>query len=467
MLLFNQLKKLNYKIILPLILILSLGAFLRFYKIKERTHFEADQEELAVKSAEILHGDLVLLGPKTSVGGFSIGPLFTYLWALFSLPSNGSPASGAYLSATLGILVIIGFFLLGKYLFGSKIGLSLAALVAISVNFIQWDQMPWAPSLFFISELILLAGVYLSIKYPIGFPIAILGLVLGFNSHFGIFLSLIAVLIFWVFYRPKIDKKYLLISFGILLIGLLPNIIFDLTHNFVNIKRIFDTVNGNSVMGANISKIFISLSKKTIWVIYPYLSDNISFFIFWAIIFAAFIFLLKDRKNRSVLTLLLLSIIIPALVFILYKSNFSEYYLMMTIPPFVLLIGYFFSKLPERLFPIGAGIILLISLSVFPKFIKDMTPLNLKAKEKAVLFIKGMAGSSGYGISLSTEPGYNFGYKYIFSFYGMTPDIPPKKGETNTMTIVVPPNYQGIKARVEFDGVGVLWEGPMFKGKGI
>jgi len=463
--LINQLKRLNFKVILSLILILFLGSFLRFYKIEERTHFDADQEELAVKSAEILRGDIVLLGPKTSVGSFSIGPLFTYFWALFSWPLEGDPVAGAYLSATLGVLVILGFYLLGKFLFGSKIGLILATIVALSVNFIRWDQNPWAPSLFFLAEIILLAGIYLSTKKPVGFPIAVLGIMLGFHSHFGIFLSLFAIVIFWVFYRSKFTKKYFLISLVIVLFGLLPNIIFDVTHNFENIKRLFDTLNNNSETGASVSKIFLSLSNSTVRMIYPHFSSITTRIVFLTVIIFGFLLFWKDQKNRMLIALLLISIIVPALIFIPYKSNFSEYYLMMTIPPFILLVGYFLSKLSKVLFSVGLGIILLMSLYPLPKFIKDKVALNLKAKKSAVLLINQIAGKTGYGVSLSTQLGYNFGYKYIFDYYGMSPDIPPKIGEVNTMTIVVPSNYEGIKAKTEFNGVGVLWEGPMFQNR--
>ncbi len=55
-----------------------------------------------------------------------------------------------------------------------------------------------------------------------------------------------------------------------------------------------------------------------------------------------------------------------------------------------------------------------------------------------------MGGASGYGMSLRTESGYNFGYSYLFDYYKATPDIPPLGGQTKIFTIVAPPGLMGL-----------------------
>ena len=86
-------------------------------------------------------------------------------------------------------------------------------------------------------------------------------------------------------------------------------------------------------------------------------------------------------------------------------------------------------------------------------------PLNLGAMKNAVELIVEKGGKDGYGVSLSTEPGYQFGYKYLFDYYGASPDTPPLKDQKKIFTIVIPPGMDGIQAKVEYDGIGVLWEG--------
>jgi hypothetical protein len=70
-----------------------------------------------------------------------------------------------------------------------------------------------------------------------------------------------------------------------------------------------------------------------------------------------------------------------------------------------------------------------------------------------------MGGKSGYGVSLSVQPGYGFGYQYLFDYYGASPDTPPLKNQKKIFTIVSPPGYRGIEAIKDFDGVGLRWEG--------
>ena len=85
--------------------------------------------------------------------------------------------------------------------------------------------------------------------------------------------------------------------------------------------------------------------------------------------------------------------------------------------------------------------------------------MNLEAKKMAVEFIVKKGGTSGYGVSLTTALGWHFGYKYLFSHYKASPDLPPLKGQKKIFTIIVPPGFEGVEAIVEFDGVGVRWEG--------
>jgi hypothetical protein len=180
---------------------------------------------------------------------------------------------------------------------------------------------------------------------------------------------------------------------------------------------------------------------------------------FAAMMLLAIVSGVKDKLNRPLITLIVASIIIPVLVFIPYKMNFSEYYLMMTLPPFILLIGYFLSKLSKKVFTAMLVVIALFTLLNLKDIIAYNRPMSLGAKEAAVKFIIEKAGRSGYGLSLTTAPGYTFGFRYILKYYNATPDFPPKKDQKKIMTLVIPPGFDGIKSLKEYDGIGILWEG--------
>ena len=238
---------LNFKNLI-VILLLLLGVFLRLYNLSQRTVFNADQEWLAIRAKNVISGDLALIGPVTSVGNFSIGPGFVYLWSIFSFIVGYSPIAGALLSVFLGTLFLIGIYLFTKFFINEKVALFILLLTSVSSGLVFWDQIPWTPSLFYLSQIILLFGAYSSNKNAWGYPLMSLGLVLGFQSHVGIVLSIIPILVYLLFVKPiKPTLKIIIVTLSILFLGFLPSLIFDLTHNFENVKRLADVVKGDGL----------------------------------------------------------------------------------------------------------------------------------------------------------------------------------------------------------------------------
>lgn len=448
------------KLLVFLVVIFVIGAFLRFYHLEARSGFDADQEELAFKAQEILHRDPALLGPTTSLGRFAIGPGFSYLWAGFSFVTQGDPAAGAYLSVFLGLLTVVGFYLLGKYLFNEKVGVLSSLIYAFSLIMVTWDQNPWAPSLFFLSELFLLFGAYMATKKSLYLTFAALGLFLGFQSHFGIFLVVLAVLAFWIFYKPKLTRKSLGLSFAIVLAGFLPNIIYDLANNFVNTKRLLE-VFGQSTEGGFVGfdRIVSTISYSFLSILKPYPDKSIALLFFLLFVVFSFVFYAKKKKQRAQICLLISTILVPALLFMIFKGSFSEYYLMMTIPSFILLLAYLLTSIFEEYPYILATLVLAFSFVNISTILNFKRSLSLKAKKQAVSYIVEKGGKEGYGVSLTTQLGYNFGYKYIFNYYKAAPDLPPLKDQRKIFTIVSPDGFDGVHGIIDFDGVGVLWEG--------
>jgi len=449
---------LSLKKYLPIILIIALAVFLRLYLFEKRFSFDADQEELAFKAKEVLSGNPVLLGPKTSLGGFSIGPGFIYLWAIFSFFLKGNPASGSYLSVFLGILFIIGIYLMGRKIFSEKVGIVLSFILALSFILISWDQGPWAPSLFHLGELIIFYGTYISRNKKYGFPLMALGLGICFQSHFAVFLLIFPLIIYLLIYRPIIDKKNLIISIVILTLSILPLVIFDLSHGFINFQRLLSIFSlGREGIAPSKMKIITTLVQNCTNILWLHLPIFLSYVIFVGSMLYCFWKILKDKVYRSLLILSSLFLFIPAIIFLFYKSNFTEYYLMTVVIPFLFLLGYIFKSIKSTL-------VLLIIFAIFSflnikSFIYANKPMNLDAKEKIVQEIIKMGGERGYGVSVSVKPGYGFGYSYLFDYYKAKPDIPPLKNQTKIFTIVSPPGYMGIMPIIEADGVGLRWEG--------
>lgn len=442
----------------PIIFTIAIAAVLRFYMFSYRTSFDADQEEIAFKAKELLSGNPVLLGPKTSLGGFSIGPGFTYIWSFFSLLVKGDPIAGAYASIFLGIIFIIGTYIIGRKIFSEKVGLILSLIVAVSNCLVVWDQNPWAPSLFYLSELITFYGAYIARKSRYGILIIILGLILGFQSHFAVFLLIIPLVIYLLIYKPIMDKKILLISLIICILGISPVVLYDATHGFLNFGRLISIFSlGTSGVAVSRLKLVDSLIFNSTNILWFQMPNIVRYVVFGIISVFGIYKIFKDKKYRPLIILIILFIFVPLLTFMFYRSNFTEYYLMTAVVPFIFLLGYLISLIKSRIILIML-LILFSTVNLYGIY-NIKKPMSLGNKEKIIEKIIEMQGKEGYGISLSTELGYSFGYSYLFDYYQVKAEVPPKAGEKKVFTIVAPPGYRGIEPLYQVEGIGLRWEG--------
>lgn len=87
--------------------VLSIGAFLRLYRISEYMTFLGDEgRDVIVVRRFLVDFDLMLVGPGTSIGNMYLGPLYYYMMSPFLLLFNFSPVGPAFMIALLGIITI-------------------------------------------------------------------------------------------------------------------------------------------------------------------------------------------------------------------------------------------------------------------------------------------------------------------------------------------------------------------------
>ena len=97
-----------------LIIILIIGAFLRLYRIDEYMTFLGDEgRDVIVVGRFLKEGDLMLVGPGTSIGNMYLGPLYYYMMAPALFLANYSPAGPAIQIALLGIATIFFVWFVG------------------------------------------------------------------------------------------------------------------------------------------------------------------------------------------------------------------------------------------------------------------------------------------------------------------------------------------------------------------
>jgi hypothetical protein len=138
--------------LLLLFLALIIGGFTRIYGVFNYNQFRDDQSRDAFVYAQMSEGRWPTLGPGSSVGGYSLSPIYYYLNFVFSFGSL-DPAWQAFPNSLFEFLVIpILFYFILLLLKGFKSGRSwfLAGLASIwwSVFFndIIFSSMEWNPS---------------------------------------------------------------------------------------------------------------------------------------------------------------------------------------------------------------------------------------------------------------------------------------------------------------------------------
>jgi len=333
--------KKHFHLILLTIVILS-GAFLRVYNFSERFVFNQDQARDAIIGLySIRNHKLPLVGPPSSAGPFSFGPLYYYLIILFQLliPLPQAPWIGFTL---LSILEIFIFYFIGKRYGDPKLGIIAAAVVSFSYPPIKnsTDMLNTYIVFLPISLAILIAG---KIKNFSSFDAALLGFFLGSAVNFHlqslgtlILLPLVLLLKFAKTKKVKDAFKLLLFSFFGFILSFAPLIYFEIKTRALWTKAIINY----ALYGQN--KFYIPVrwltDLKDFWpqlwgyiITGNYKLGYLLVFIFAIALISELPLLLKKEKYQK-LVLLMISFTIQIVIVRYYKGPRSEEYLVFSQP---------------------------------------------------------------------------------------------------------------------------------------
>lgn len=227
-----------------LFIVLVSAIFWRFFNYSNRVVFNQDQARDAIIALySIRTGKIPLVGPPSSAGSFSFGPLYYWFVIGFTLLPFGplSPWIGFTL---LSITSVILFFFLGKAMSG-KVFSFISGLVAafFAAEVVNAPEMLNTVLVTFATTL----ALFLTVKavkeerkayfLPMGFSVG-----LAINSHFqSLGLLSLIVGIFIVYGRSFKDKTLALVfSFLGLAVSFLPLAIFDIKNNHALLKNLLD-----------------------------------------------------------------------------------------------------------------------------------------------------------------------------------------------------------------------------------
>ncbi len=343
--------------LLPAVIIV-IGLFLREYHWQNYP-FGFDQIQILSNATDIKHGDFTLIGPRTGPAQMFTGPLIYYLTAvlMFIVPH---PYTIVAMALFLSLITGVVLYLLSRRYLNSTLAWIISGLWAFSPFIVHFDRIPWNPNLTLLASILVFFPllrltlnnqthtklVRIRLKFTDVMLISI-GIFLGYQAHFsGLFL--IGLYSFWwiIFYRRQWW------SLGLPILGfvasLLPTILFDLKHNFINYHGLVEIFTNRNQNMDNALTWWQSIGHDLRISI-----ENIGGLIFYAnhhllIVFSGLLFValylyveLEHHHWRlpykAKLVLYWLTSII--LVFSFYLHNKPEYYFLIQFPAILLLIA--------------------------------------------------------------------------------------------------------------------------------
>lgn len=399
------------------IFIILVGIWFNFAKIEYLYTFNWDQERdvSIIQDQMIDKKDIVLLGPRVvDDTGFFLGPLHYYLHLPFYILYNGNPLAGIYANAFYSFISILIFVVIVRILYGHSTSVIFGFLFFTNPVYISWN-VSYIP---LFTSIILYLCYKLYNKEILYLPYIFFVISLSLQSHFtGIFfLFAVAYLIYQKKLYQKFTTKILLFSLLGFLIPFVPLILFDFTHNFLNLKTFFSFFKHTLISTHGMLENFLVSIRS-----FSYFLPTLPFYIHYLLMviwITLWIHFIKTHKKHF-LTLFSLPVVTAQIVlFTIYRGSVSEYYFIPTILILTLIVVLTIlkNKLLVAIFLPTLFCAFFIA-GIQNKFSKN--PLSIYNKMHVVEKLKDLTFSN---IEIRTPPGYNNGLTYILHYYKIKPN---------------------------------------------
>ena len=136
----------NRREVLIISVIALLALALRIYKIPQYLTFLGDEGRDVRVVRNLIQGDLVFIGPQTSIGNMYLGPLYYYMMAPFLWLWNLSPVGPAVMVAILSTITTIFIWWATRTWFAPAVGLLASLFFALSPVAIIYGRTSWNPN---------------------------------------------------------------------------------------------------------------------------------------------------------------------------------------------------------------------------------------------------------------------------------------------------------------------------------
>ena len=315
--------------ILPILFILF-TAFLRFYRFEEFVTFLGDQGRDAIIVKRIITLEhLPAIGPPSSLGQIYLGPFYYYLISPFLLFFNFNPVGLAFGVALLSLAGIIISYLLVRKELDRVVALIYLIFLSFSAVNIQSSRFSWNPNLLPIFSFFTLYFFYKVLTSKNKLNAVAFGAFLSFSIqlHHLAFLLFLPLTVISIYLRlNKKGLNFLIAAFSFLLFSL-PLIIFDLRHDFLNTKSLFQFFSqGNPTDHENFLFRFLDTNKS--FYSHVFQTDLNQYLALFLTVFLVFFIIKKGLSPKYLfISIHLLSLVFFILAFSFFNaSRFAHYF---------------------------------------------------------------------------------------------------------------------------------------------
>jgi hypothetical protein len=221
--------------------ILLLAVFLRFIRYDQRWGLAYDQARDAIVAREILAGKgLPLVGPFSSAGNFTTGPIWYWFVALATMAFPFTIITPWVVLTLTYLLMVLLSIRIGYIIGGLSMAVILGILTAVSPAEINQGFNLTNPSLVAVFVTIALWTGFEYLNSGTFIMAALFGLACGsaVTSHYQA--ALILIFAVTVFLTRKIKFAHIVAWILSFTLPFVPLIFFDLTHNYYNLRGIID-----------------------------------------------------------------------------------------------------------------------------------------------------------------------------------------------------------------------------------
>jgi 4-amino-4-deoxy-L-arabinose transferase-like glycosyltransferase len=418
-------------IVLTLIILISL--FTRLYRIDEYLTFLGDEGRDVRIVRDLLRGNLVFIGPQTSIGNMYLGPLYYYLIAPSLWFANLNPVGPAIMNALIGTVTVFLTWFFARRLFNQTTALIAAFLFALSPVAIIYSRSSWNPNPMPLFALLSIWGIYQvwQLKKDKYLFLVAISLAFALQMHYLGLLLIPALGLFWLisFFESKKDPqrknkfvKLSLLSLFTFFLLMSPLLLFDLKHNFMNFnafKQFFSnrqtTININPANSDRFLPVIFQIVEDLLLSRQKILLPLISLLTF---VFSVLAYFSLDRKGKSSAKILFVWLIFAVLGLGIYKQHVYAHYFGFIYPAIYLLAGLIISSLflTRHLLGKVSACLILIGLTVLSiKYspLQESPHRQLQRTETIVNSIIKESNQQPFNFGLIAKQNYDESYRYF------------------------------------------------------